>query len=128
LRAIEAPVVTGQRWTESDCRRIEGDLMLARGDAAAAEACWRRAIDIARAQGAASWELRAATRLARLLVDRSSRDEAASLLAAALAPIDGGRDTPDVVAAAALLRELGAADSAVGVDMPSGLKPLETPP
>jgi len=88
-------------------RRIEGDLMLARGDAAAAQACWRRAIDIARAQGAASWELRVTTRLAGLLFGRGSRDEAISLLAAALAPIDGGRDTADVVAAGSLLRKMG---------------------
>lgn len=106
MRDIEAYLEVGARWTESDGRRIEGDLMLARGDAVAAEACWRRAIDIARAQGAPSWELRSATRLARLLADRGSRGEAAALLATAFAQIDGGRDTPDVIAGATLLREL----------------------
>jgi hypothetical protein len=94
------------RWTQSDTDAIEGDLMLARGNAAAAEACWCRAIDVARGQGAASWELRAVIRLARLLAGRGESGEARTLLAAAYARIDGGRATPDVVAAAALLREL----------------------
>jgi class 3 adenylate cyclase/tetratricopeptide (TPR) repeat protein len=94
------------RWTQSDTDAIEGDLMLARGNAAAAEACWRRAIDVARGQGAASWELRAVIRLARLLAGRGESDKAKTPLAAAYARIDGGRATPDVVAAAALLREL----------------------
>jgi tetratricopeptide (TPR) repeat protein len=100
-------IQAGQRWTESDARRIEGDLMLARGDPVAAEACWRRAIAVAHAQGAVSWELRAATRLAHLLADRGTPGDGATLLAAAFAQIQGGRDTPDL-AAAALLRELGA--------------------
>jgi hypothetical protein len=96
-------IQAGQRWTESDARRIEGDLMFARGDSVAAEACWRRAIAVARAQGAASWELRAATRLAHLLAVRGTPGDGATLLAAAFAQIQGGRDTPDVVAATALL-------------------------
>jgi ATP/maltotriose-dependent transcriptional regulator MalT len=107
LRDIDVMIETGQRWTEANVRCSEGDLMLARGDVAAAEACWRRAVAIARAQGAASWELRAATRLALFLADRGSPSDAANLLAPVLAKIEGGRGTPDFIAAAALLRELG---------------------
>jgi tetratricopeptide (TPR) repeat protein len=105
---IDAMIEAGQRWGEAETRRVEGDLMLARGDAAAAEACWRRAIAVAQAQGAASWELRATARLARLLVDRVATNDAAILLAEAFKKIDGGRDTPDVVVASAMLRKLGA--------------------
>ena len=82
--------------------------MLACGDSVAAETCWRRAIAVARAQGAASWELRAATRLTHLLADRGAPGDGAILLGAAFAQIQGGRATPDVVAGTALLRELGA--------------------
>ena len=106
LRNIDAMVAAGQGWTESDARRIEGDLLIGRGDSAGAEACWRRAIAVARAQEAASWELRAASRLAGLLADRGAADEAIALLSATLARVDGERGTPDVAAAAALLREL----------------------
>jgi class 3 adenylate cyclase len=106
LHDADVVIEAGQRWTEADIRRIEGDLMLARGDAAAAEACWRRTIAIAGAQGAASLELRAATRLACLLANRGARHDAAMLLASAVAKIDGGRDTPDLIAAATVLDEL----------------------
>jgi hypothetical protein len=82
--------------------------MLARGDAVAAEACWRRAIAVAQAQDAASWEPPATARLARLLVDRGATNDAATLLGEAFNKIDGGRDTPDLVVASAVLRELGA--------------------
>jgi class 3 adenylate cyclase/tetratricopeptide (TPR) repeat protein len=107
LHDIDSMIEEGERWwTKSDNRRIAGDLMLARGDTAGAEACWRAAIADARTQAAASWELRASIRLARLVAARGARAEARTLLAAACARIDGGRGTPDLVAAAALLREL----------------------
>jgi tetratricopeptide (TPR) repeat protein len=104
---IDAMIEAGQRWGEAETRRVEGDLLLARGDAVAAEACWRRAIAVAQAQRAASWELRATTRLARLLIDRGATNDAAILLAETFKKIDGRRDTPDLVVAAATLRELG---------------------
>ena len=82
--------------------------MLARGDVFAAEACWRRAIAVAQAQGAPSWELRATTPLARLFVERGANNDAAILLAEVIKKIVGGRDTPDLVVAATMLRGLGA--------------------
>jgi hypothetical protein len=107
LHDIDSMIEEGERlWTKPDNRRIAGDLMFARGDTSAAEACWRAAIADARTQAAASWELRASIRLARLVAARGARAEARTLLAAASAKIKGGAGTPDVVAAAALLREL----------------------
>jgi hypothetical protein len=53
--------------------RVKGELLLlpgAPGSVAAAEDHFRQAIDWARRQGALSWELRAATSLARLLHDQ----------------------------------------------------------
>ena len=46
--------------------RLEGNLLLAAEGAAAAEACYVRALEVARAQQARSLELRAARDLARL--------------------------------------------------------------
>ena len=46
-----------------------------------AEACFRKAIDIARQQQAKSWELRAATSLARLWQEQGKIEEARELLA-----------------------------------------------
>src|SRR4051812_5468184 len=64
-------------------RDVEGELRL-RCDAAdeqRAEAGFRRALEIARAQKAKSWELRAATSLARLWGEQDRRAEALVLLA-----------------------------------------------
>jgi predicted ATPase len=45
-----------------------------------AETCFHQALDIARRQQAKSWELRAATSLARLWQSQGKRDEARELL------------------------------------------------
>src|SRR6266851_10374094 len=52
---------------------LKGELLLRRDDSNAAEAqiCFERAIEIARKQSAKSWELRATMSLARLLRDIS---------------------------------------------------------
>jgi predicted ATPase len=49
-------------------------------DVAKAETHFLRALEIARAQQAKSWELRAATSLAKLWCDRGDRDKARELL------------------------------------------------
>ena len=58
----------GTRWTEAALHRLHGELLLAQRTAETneAEACFSRALAVAREQGAKMWELRAATSLARL--------------------------------------------------------------
>jgi predicted ATPase len=62
----------------AELMRVKGELLLLQGapEAAAAEHYFRQALDWARRQGALSWELRAATSLARLLRDRDRIGEA----------------------------------------------------
>jgi len=72
-----------------------------------AEACFRRALDVARAQEAKSLELRAAMSLARLWRDQGKRTEARALLAPIYAWFSEGFDTGDLIEAKALLDELG---------------------
>ena len=73
----------GERWAEPEIWRERGDLHRATNgqDEALAESCYHKAIDIARSQSAKSWELRAATRLARLWRDQGKTAEARDLLA-----------------------------------------------
>jgi predicted ATPase len=68
-----------------------------------AEACFRKAIEIARSQSAKSWELRAATSLARLLRATSRRDEARAMLAEIYNWFTEGFDTADLKDAKVLL-------------------------
>jgi hypothetical protein len=80
LTAIET---TGETWCESDIRRIAGEIALLapESDISKAETHFERALAIAREQQAKSWELRAATNLARLWRDRGERARARGLLA-----------------------------------------------
>ena len=75
-------------------------------DPVGAEGYLRRAIEIARTQGARWWELRATVSLARLLRDTNRRDEARSMLAEIYNWFTEGFDLPDLKEAKALLNEL----------------------
>jgi predicted ATPase len=70
------------------------------------QACFDRALTVARAQQAKSWELRAATSIARLWRDQGRSDEARELLAPVYEWFTEGFDTSDLKQAKALLAEL----------------------
>jgi hypothetical protein len=80
-----------------------GELRLERGDTTLAEADFRDAIAMARAMNATAWELRAATKLARLLTARGESVAARDLLAPLYASFSEGLDTPDLVDARSVL-------------------------
>ena len=65
-------------------------------DAAKAQACFERALAVARRQQAKSWELRAAISVARLRRDQGKRDEARDLLAPVYGWFSEGFDTFDL--------------------------------
>src|SRR5262249_34961344 len=71
-----------------------------------AEACFLKAIEIAQGQKAKSWELRAATSLARLWQQQGKRAEAHKLLSEIYNWFTEGFDTKDLQEAKALLDEL----------------------
>ena len=72
-------------------------------DVAQAEACFQQALAIARRQQAKSWELRAATSLARLWQQHGKRAEARKLLAPIYGWFTEGFDTAALQEARALL-------------------------
>ena len=106
--ALEFVTKTGGRWNEAEVHRVKGELLLARSpsDQAEAEASFRKALDVARDQSAKSWELRAATSLARLWQQQGGKDEARQLLAPVYDWFTEGFDTRDLKCAKALLEEL----------------------
>jgi predicted ATPase len=75
-------------------------------DDGAAEASFRKAINVAQHQRAKTWELRAAMSLARLWRDQGKGREARELLAPAYGWFTEGFDTLDLKEAKALLDEL----------------------
>jgi class 3 adenylate cyclase/tetratricopeptide (TPR) repeat protein len=105
LKGIET---SGQRMHEAELWRLRGDLLLLLNDLEAeAERSIRHALQVAQAQQGRAWELRAATSLARLLLNRNQREEARSTLAAIFGQFTEGFDTADLKKASALLSPLG---------------------
>ena len=99
---------TEARFHEAELNRLEGELLLAseERDESQAEALFRKAIGVARAQQAKSWELRAATSLARLLTRQGRPEEARDLLAPVHDWFTEGFETLDLKEAKALLDAL----------------------
>jgi predicted ATPase len=100
---------TGERWSEPELYRLKGEFLLERSldNATEAEVCFHHALDIARNQQAKSWELRAATSLARLWQQQGKRQEAHDLLAPVYTWFTEGFDTADLKDAKVLLDALG---------------------
>jgi predicted ATPase len=100
---------SGERYWLADLHRLSGQVSLRKNrlDRESAEACFVKAIEVARSQDARLLELRAATDLARLRHHTASKDELRGLIEPVLAMIEGGETTRDVRDARALLAELG---------------------
>jgi predicted ATPase/class 3 adenylate cyclase len=100
---------TGERYVEAEIHRLQGSLLLAEAGQdglAAVEGCYRKALEVARAQRAYSLELRAACDLARLWAERRDRGWAAELLGPVYRWFTEGFDTADLKDAKALLDTL----------------------
>jgi predicted ATPase len=105
---IESYRRVGVPYWDAELQRRRGEILLAANllDRAAAEACFRRAIEIAQDQSARSLELRAATSLARLLAEQGKWRQAHDLLAPIYGWFSEGFGTADLHDAKALLQEL----------------------
>ncbi|HEX4153156.1 MAG TPA: hypothetical protein VHY75_13195, partial [Steroidobacteraceae bacterium] len=107
--AIERCEWTEVHWVISELLRVKGELLLlqrAPGAGAAAEDHFRQALDWARRQGALSFELRAATSLARLLRDQGRSADALAPLQPVYGRFTEGFETADLKAAKVLLDAL----------------------
>ena len=96
-------------WLTPELLRLKGELLLLQSTPAAAETVedlFRQALDWARRQGALSWELRAATSLARLLCDQDRIREARDLLAPIYERFTEGFGTADLREAKRLIDTL----------------------
>jgi predicted ATPase len=99
---------TGERWSEPELHRLQGALLLqlSSDNQAEAEHRFQQAITIAQNQQAKSFELRAATSLARLWQQQGKRQKAHDLLAPVYGWFTEGFDTADLQEAQVLLDAL----------------------
>jgi predicted ATPase len=114
LHALEqarvAMEITGEHWWAAETYRLQGVLLLQQSsdNAAEPESCFHQALEVARRQQAKSWELRAATSLARLWQSQDKRQDAYDLLAPVYEWFTEGFDTADLQEAKVLLEALKA--------------------
>lgn len=103
--ALEQATQTGERWYLAEIHRLIANLTLAAfdHDHRHAERHLRQAIDIARAQGARTWELRAAVDLARLQRRRGRSAAPVDLLAPLMSWFEDRGELAEIDQARALL-------------------------
>jgi predicted ATPase len=107
--AIDHSERAEERWHIAELLRVKGELLLLEGRhgaAATAEDLFRQALDWARWQETLSWELRAATSLARLRRDQGRSTDATALLQPVYDRFTEGFDTTDLKEARLLLDAL----------------------
>ena len=124
--ALDVVHKTGERFYEAELYRLKGELTLKKSGVrspksgvrstqhptpspqaeAEAEACFHKAIEIARQQSAKSLELRAVMSLSRLWQQQGKRKQARQMLAKIYGWFTEGFDTKDLQEAKALLEEL----------------------
>ena len=97
---------TAEGWVVAELLRTKGEQLRLAGAAKAAEGCFLKALHLARTQDALSWELRAATSLAILKRDERHGEAAGGCLRSVYGRFTEGFETPDLLAARALLSEL----------------------
>ncbi len=96
-------------WSTPEILRAKGVLRLedlSPTAATEAEQIFLRSVEIARQQGARSWELRASTSLARLWCDQDRSRDARNLLVGIYGQFTEGFETEDLMKAKAVLRDL----------------------
>jgi predicted ATPase len=109
--ALEVVDKNAERIHEAELYRLKGELLLQQWQDAGfveeeAEACFLKALEVARHQQARSWELRAVISLGRLWQRQARRTEARQLLATVYGWFTEGFDTADLQEAKGLLEEL----------------------
>ena len=103
---LETQDRTGQHRWEAELHRFEGIALFGLNRIEDAQNALEQALRIARSQQAKSYELRAATSLARLWGEQGRRAEAHKLLASVYGWFTEGFDSADLNDAATLLSEL----------------------
>jgi predicted ATPase len=107
--ALERTERNDERWYMPELLRIKGEIIRSDGSAdgdTAAEDYFQKALDWARRQKALSWELRAATSLARLWHRNGRTAEADELLSGVYDRFTEGFDTADLKFARGFIKEL----------------------
>src|SRR5262249_26434740 len=96
---------SGQHWLDAELHRSQGELLLRldQPSVSMAEDAFLKALEIARAQQAKTFELRGAVGLARLYSATGRAGSISEVLAPILADFGTGQDLPEIAEAESLL-------------------------
>jgi predicted ATPase len=106
--AINRSHRNSENWYLPELLSVKGELILLAGGPHAlteAKKTFRESLNLAQRQEALSWQLRAATSLARLPLPQSQKIEALELLRATYCRFEEGHTSADLVEAQRLLQE-----------------------
>jgi predicted ATPase len=111
--ALDLVLRTGQRTHEAELYRLKGELLIMQAEGnttllSEAESCFHQAIEIARAQSAKSFELRAVMSLSHLYEKQDKKEEARQILSETYGWFTEGFNTADLKAAKMLLEGVSA--------------------
>ena len=109
-KALSHQSSNNETWYLAESYRVHGELLLSLPEPRIEEALgfFQKSLELAQAQGALSFELRAAMSLAKHYADHSRESQAREILAPVYARFTEGRSTPDLIEAGALLEAFGA--------------------
>jgi hypothetical protein len=111
-RAAELVQLTEEQWSEPEIIRLQACYCARNSDEKVS--LLSSSLNKARQQNARLWELRSATNLAEVWLERDDQKMAREVLAPVVAWFTEGLDAPDLVAARALLVRTGASEIAIG--------------
>ncbi len=104
-QALKAAQQYDEHWFEAEIYRFQAELFTQLGQDQAAEKAYQTSMAVACRQGAKMLEIRAATGLARLLMEQGRRDQAREIVAPLCEWFQEGLDLPDLISARRLLEE-----------------------
>jgi predicted ATPase len=104
--ALNLVETTGERLWEAELYRLQAQFLLMKNDALGAEKSLLKAIQVARQQGAKSWELRATIDLVQIWQDQGKQEEPQKILAEIYDWFTEGFDSSDLITARKLLEKL----------------------
>jgi class 3 adenylate cyclase len=110
-RAAELAQLTGEQWSESEIIRLQACFCAPDPDHKIS--MLSASLDKARQQNAKLWELRSATSLAEVWLEQGNRKMACEILSPIVAWFTEGLNSPDFIAARAVLARTGGPESAV---------------
>jgi predicted ATPase len=120
MEQLESTDWNVDHWCSAEVYRVQGLLAQSQGDERAAAAHMARGIDLARRQGALSWELRSTLSASKLWAMQGRTKQALAAIQSVYGRYDEGHGTSDLITAKTLIEDLSARSPSPSPSGPTG--------